>query len=242
MQLGSAAPPVNRIGAASPSGEVHSHVNFFLEPNGNGDDPPSGAYGIKLSLGTDNAEILESDPFYMVFNFGLSPSDFDSSLAAYESALESVGLPGDFDGNGTLDAADIDALSEMIRDGSPELAYDVTGDGAVDTTDRDFWVESLKSTYFGDSNLDGEFSSADIVAVFQIGEYEDQVPSNSTWAEGDWNGDGDFTSGDIVTAFQRGGYEQGPRSATAAVPEPCGGALLLLGALLLRTRGRGDSN
>ena len=52
---------------------------------------------------------------------------------------------------------------------------------------------------------------------------------NSTWAEGDWNGDGEFDSNDFITAFADGGYEQGPRTDVAAVPEPSGTLLLVIG-------------
>jgi hypothetical protein len=58
----------------------------------------------------------------------------------------------------------------------------------------------------GDSNLDRRFDSADIVRVFQAGEYEDALTDNSTWAEGDWNGDREFTTRDLVLAFQLGQY------------------------------------
>lgn len=58
----------------------------------------------------------------------------------------------------------------------------------------------------GDSTGDGIFDSADLVAVFQAGEYEDGVAGNSTFAEGDWNGDGDFDSTDLVLVFQQGNY------------------------------------
>ena len=40
IQLGSVTPPRNRVGASSGSGEVHSHVNFFLE----NDAPENGAH------------------------------------------------------------------------------------------------------------------------------------------------------------------------------------------------------
>ncbi len=56
----------------------------------------------------------------------------------------------------------------------------------------------------GDANRDGIFNTADLVLVWQAGEYEDNNENNSTWAEGDWNGDGDFTSADLVLAFQKG--------------------------------------
>ena len=59
----------------------------------------------------------------------------------------------------------------------------------------------------GDSNGDGRFDSEDLVHVFQIGEYDDSVTGNSTFADGDWNGDGDFDSEDFVFAFQLGGYQ-----------------------------------
>ena len=73
------------------------------------------------------------------------------------------------------------------------------------------WVEDLRRSWIGDSDLNGEFNSADLVAIFQVGEYEDAIANNSTWSEGDWNGDGDFDSSDLVLAFATGGFEQGPR-------------------------------
>ncbi|MCP4192866.1 MAG: hypothetical protein GY768_19815 [Planctomycetaceae bacterium] len=60
----------------------------------------------------------------------------------------------------------------------------------------------------GDSNEDGRFDSADLVLAFQAGEYEDDLPNNSSWAEGDWNGDRDFDSADFVAAFQYGRYSR----------------------------------
>ena len=58
----------------------------------------------------------------------------------------------------------------------------------------------------GDANGDGVFDSEDLMAIFQIGEYEDGIAGNSTFAEGDWDGDGDFTTEDLVLAFRFGGY------------------------------------
>ena len=63
--------------------------------------------------------------------------------------------------------------------------------------------------------------------VFQAGKYE--TTAGAGWAEGDWNADGVFESGDFVVAFQDGGYEQGPRTDVAAVPEPSGTLLWVVG-------------
>lgn len=60
----------------------------------------------------------------------------------------------------------------------------------------------------GDTNLDGHFNSADLVRVFQAGEYEDEVFANSSWDEGDWNGDKEFNSSDLIAAFINGEYEE----------------------------------
>jgi len=139
--------------------------------------------------------------------------------------------PGDFDGDGQITATDIDLLNEAIRTGETAPQYDLNQDSVVDANDRYSLVEELANTYVGDANFDGEFSSSDFVFVFQFGQYEDAIAGNSRWETGDWNGDTEFSSGDFVEAFQRGGYELGPRAALAAVPEPTGATLLLIGGL-----------
>ena len=87
---------------------------------------------------------------------------------------------------------------------------------------------------YGDSNLDGEFNSSDLVEVFAAGEYEDGIAENSYWTTGDWNSDGDFDSSDLVVAFRDGRYEEGP--AVNAVPEPSSAVLLIIGLLALVRR------
>jgi hypothetical protein len=65
----------------------------------------------------------------------------------------------------------------------------------------------------GDANHDGVFNSSDLTLVLQAGEYEDNLPGNSTFEEGDWNGDGDFTSADLILAIQAGTYVAAVKSA-----------------------------
>ncbi|MCA9216345.1 MAG: dockerin type I repeat-containing protein, partial [Planctomycetales bacterium] len=94
---------------------------------------------------------------------------------------------GDLDGNGTVDAMDIDLLSSYVQRGTTSDEYDLNSDGDVDELDRQLLVTTLANAVFGDSNLDGQFNSSDLVTVFAAGEYEDGIARNSTWAEGDWN-------------------------------------------------------
>lgn len=144
-----------------------------------------------------------------------------------------IGPDGDYNGNGELDAGDLDVHTQFIKDG--DLAGDVNGDGVTNTDDRAAWTETLQNSYLGDSNFDGEFSSSDLVTVFTPGKYESGAMA--TYAEGDWNGDMEFNSSDLVAAFGVGGYELGPRAAVAAVPEPTSFVMIALGALgLLRRR------
>ena len=135
--------------------------------------------------------------------------------------------PCDVNFDGRCNAIDMDTLTRAINLANADLAFDLNGDQQVDFEDRNHWIEVEMNSFYGDSNLDGEFNTRDFVLIFQAGEYEDDKIGNSTWATGDWNGDREFSSADFVDAFgtRLSGFEIGPRVA-AVVPEPNGLALL----------------
>ncbi len=138
-----------------------------------------------------------------------------------------AGLTGDYNGNGELDAEDLDLQAVAIAGGLDPPEFDLTGDGAVNGDDRIFWLHDLKSTWVGDADLNGLFDSGDFVAVFVEGLYE--TGEAAGWAQGDWNADLVFDSGDFVAAFIDGGYEIGAfPGAVQAVPEPSCLVLALL--------------
>ncbi|MDG2381185.1 MAG: PEP-CTERM sorting domain-containing protein [Pirellulaceae bacterium] len=132
------------------------------------------------------------------------------------------GTQGDYNGNGLLDAGDLDLqTSEGIA--NQDLRYDENKDGVVNVADRVLWVNDLKNTWMGDADLNGAFDSSDLVAVFAAAKYE--TGEAASWAQGDWDGNSTFSSSDLVAAFSNAGYDAGirpggPNPATAAVPEP----------------------
>lgn len=144
---------------------------------------------------------------------------------------------GDLDHDGVITSADKDMLTAAIAAGQTNPLLDIDGDGGtLDFDDLEMMVRDVANTWFGDANCDGEFNSGDLVDVFVAGVYETGAPA--VWSTGDFNGDGVFDTGDLVIALADGGYNQGPRSATAAVPEPASMLLAAVGFALLAARRR----
>jgi len=143
-----------------------------------------------------------------------------SGFSVLEFSIVPEPSPGDFNGDGLLDAVDIDRLSMEIRTAGGDLAFDLNDDVLVNAEDRRLWVKELRNTYFGDTDLDGAFNSSDMIQVFVKGKYE--TGEVAGWVEGDWDGNGFFDSSDMITAFRRwrlreGATEGGVRGAGANI-------------------------
>ena len=114
------------------------------------------------------------------------------SIDLYNSAFtEGNDSPGDFDGNGAYECADIDLLMGEIAAGTNSGSFDLTGDGNVDLADRDEWLaeaataNGLSSPYLlGDANLSGSVDVSDF-NIWNMNKF-----TNSTdWCAGNFNGD-----------------------------------------------------
>ncbi len=120
-------------------------------------------------------------------------------------------FPGSFNlGNVILSDVDQDGDLDVQLEGHAGDEYDpypYANNDDAPITRRGVILNQVDQLWpVGDVNRDGRFDSSDLVAVFEAGEYEDDLAENSTWIDGDWNGDGDFTSDDVILAFQQGKY------------------------------------
>jgi hypothetical protein len=240
--------------------ETWYYTAVVFDTQGNelaGDDSITGIFNLYL-----DGELLDTTDELTISNFGDTldrtigvskhpqgfPRDYFEGLI-YEPrvSLGALGadellfgggdeLVGDFNGNGLLDAEDINDLTTQSASGANLAAYDLNADTFVNEADVKVWISDLFKSWVGDADLSGEFNSGDLVTVLASGKYESDSPS--VWSEGDFNGDGRTNTNDLVAALSDGGYEAGARQATAAVPEPTSGCLLLLGILSILRRRR----
>ena len=229
--------------------EVHTYVGSYDAETGeftqtiDGEDEAFGEFlveqegvGEAFMRDTSADRTLVGDESNVDFGFEFNPDGFHGffdNLIIEAGASE--GLLGDFNENGELDVDDVNQLNSAIADGQNAEDFDLNDDLVVNGDDLTIWVNDLKETWFGDADLNGEFSTSDFVDAFQKGKYEKD--EDATWDEGDWNGDRRFSSSDLVRAFQDGGFERGPRVAQP-VPEPTGVIVIFLGVLLIVRRFR----
>ena len=135
---------------------------------------------------------------------------------------------GDFDGNGRLDANDIDLLSAEIFAGTNSPAIDLTGDGNVDEIDLITWLSDaaehngLSDAYLlGDSNLDGSVNAIDLNNLALSWRQ-----NTSEWSRGDFTANGVVDSADL-NALALNWRRAIPMASAASFPVPEPSALLV---------------
>jgi len=166
-----------------------------------------------------NSYISTSGGGYPVASFvsytGNESNDIDAQIAAWAALIPD---PGDFDVDGDVDADDIDALSAALLANSDFFIYDLNEDTVVNALDKDYLIQTILGTDYGDANLDGSVSIGDVgILANNFG------ATGVGWAQGDFNGDGDVTVGDI------GILANNYNNATSSQPIPEPTSLILLG-------------
>ena len=135
-------------------------------------------------------------------------------------------LPGDADGDGRVDLADLASVQASVGIGSEDpsysLAQDVNGDRNIGSEDliaimANFGAQlpEFVAPPAGDANRDGIFDSADLIEVMQAGKY--RTGEYAAWEDGDWNRDGAFDESDFLYAFQEGTYGSQPAASVRAI-------------------------
>ncbi|WP_428388020.1 hypothetical protein [Mucisphaera sp.] len=199
------------VKAVDPSGnEVDITFNFLVD-GGAGDLTPGvqdPIYDFAYDPATQSLAILE-------FGRGI--------LHIFDLDTGNNGIEGDYDGSGTLDAADIDLLAAAIRGASSDLTFDTDGSGTIDADDLTEWVTVLAGTFFGDANLDAAVDLIDLSALAT------NFGNTAGWAGGNFNTDTTVDLIDLSLLATNFG-------STAAIPEPAAISLLALGTLALGRR------
>lgn len=167
--------------------------------------------------------------------------ELDAAHHFYEAHGLAIFTRGDMDGDGDVDADDIDLLASTAA-GSDAIAkedFDLTGDDdltkGAGSTDQAELVEGVLGTSFGDANLDGAVDGLDISSLVN------GFGSSDSWAGGDFNGDGVVDGLDISLLVNNFGFSASAMADTSThstVPEPATMAVLGLGgfAALIRRR------
>ena len=144
---------------------------------------------------------------------------------------------GDFNGDGNVDADDID----LLRDNLGDSAFELDGQAGVDEGDFAHQVEVLAEwlspnpgpgvgTAFGDSNLDGHVNAEDLALLTA------NFGATGGWADGNVNTDLLVDGTDLAIMMGNQGF--GPPPEAAEAPEPATLGVLAVGAAALLKRRR----
>jgi hypothetical protein len=152
-------------------------------------------------LGRDDSIVITANTQVIIRNLDgvdhgpesdLVTTDWSAPIT-HEFIVDPIGLPGDFNADGIVDADDIDVLFGAIRAGNMATEFDLNNSGKVDQADVEFLVENIIGTFMGDANLDGKVNAADLD---QVG-INWQRTNGAGWSDGDFTGNGAVNTQDL---------------------------------------------
>ena len=208
--------------AAGPSSLTDASPVFatysMLAPGGSWDPADVGTYSIEMVAGQVRDVGGNAVPA--------------GEIGAFTVTFDDGPAPGDFDGNGALECADIDALTLAVAAADHDPQFDLTADGLVNADDLDEWVLELKGTLYGDANLDFVVDASDF-NIWNVNKFQ----TETGWCQGNFDGDGVTDTSDFniwnLNKFTAAAPELAvPAFATTAdanhaagVPRAAGGAV-----------------
>ncbi len=151
--------------------------------------PQYGSLSIDAVTGLVTFTAAQNNPGSDTFRYLVRDDDGASSEALVSITIETP-IP-DFNDDGRLTCADVDALVADIAAGSHTAQFDITSDGVVDHADLDAWLATAGGLAGGvpfapgDANLDGVVDGTD----FTIWN-ENRYTNVAAWCAGDWSADG----------------------------------------------------
>ena len=108
-------------------------------------------------------------------------------------------LPGDFNSDSLVNATDIDLLFDEVQATTHNDAFDLTGDGQVNSADTDYLVRDLLGSNYGDTDLDRDVDTSDLTKA--IMNFTGAAGSGKNWSDGDTDGDSDVDTSDLTKAI-----------------------------------------
>jgi hypothetical protein len=158
-----------------------------------------------------------------------------------ETVRHPTDIAGDLNYNGRFDGQDYDILKRNVEVAPAEpqgeflRRLDLNGDSMVDVLDLTYWDEELLQLADGDANRDGLVNATDLNALA----VNWRTVGGATWEQGDFTGDGNVGAADLnALALNWNRGVAAAASSPAAVPEPSGIALLLVGLCALARHAR----
>jgi hypothetical protein len=192
----------------------------------------------------DTAMAIAVDACGNAYVTGITEGDFGGPNAGgTEWFLAKLSAAGDFDGDGHVNAADIDILADAIAAGLTDSRYDINGDSAVDAQDLISHIATLVErtdggigAYRGDFNLDGFVDATDLAVLKANFGSADGLG----FASGNCNTDDLIDATDLAILKATFGFSGTPGDGAnpPAIPEPTTLSLLALGAVAILRRRR----